>query len=292
MISDILEANKEFPWIFEIFIFLFGACMGSFMNVCIYRIPNGKSIVRPASQCKCGAFIKWYDNIPILSWFILRGKARCCGQKFSFRYPFNELLCAFMYYYLWISYVPCVAFALMFFLSLMLVVSYIDYDTMELSDILTVGGFIAGVFISAFVPELHLSEGQMQSHFIANSISSLLISLTGAFVGSGLLFWLRILAEYIFKREAMGEGDVVLIGCIGAFCGWQGALFAIFGGSVLGSVLIIPVVIFKKIFLKSKSADCEIPFGPWLALGAAVYILFLNPEVDAYFESIKSLFGI
>ena len=144
--NDILEANREFPWIFDIFMFLFGACMGSFMNVCIYRIPSGKSQIRPGSRCKCGAPIKWYDNIPILSWFILRGRARCCGQKFSFRYPFNELLCACLYLYLWLSYSPALALALMFFLSLMIVVSFIDFDTMELSDVLTVGGVFGRSF--------------------------------------------------------------------------------------------------------------------------------------------------
>ena len=290
MMNDILEANREFPWIFEIFMFLFGACMGSFMNVCIYRIPSGKSIVRPGSRCKCGAPIKWYDNIPILSWFILRGKARCCGQKFSFRYPFNELLCACLYLYLWLSYSPALALALMFFLSLMIVVSFIDFDTMELSDVLTVGGFLAGVLVSAFVPELHLGDSCAGRPFVANSLVSISLSLLGAFVGSGILFWFRLLAEYLFKREAMGEGDVVLIGCIGAFCGWQGAIFAIFGGSVLGSVLMVPILIFNRLCSK-RGGSCEIPFGPWLALGAAVYVLFLKAEVDSYFASIIELFS-
>lgn len=289
--NDILEANREFPWIFEIFIFLFGACMGSFMNVCIYRIPQGKSIIRPGSRCQCGAPIKWYDNIPILSWFILRGKARCCGQKFSFRYPFNELLCACLYLYLWLSHAPALALALMFFLSLMLVVSFIDFDTLELSDALTVGGFLAGLVISALVPELHLSEAYAYRPFLANSIESLALALAGAFVGTGILFWFRLLAEYLFKREAMGEGDVVLIGCIGAFCGWQGAVFSIFGGSVLGSVLMIPIVIFNKCRSKPEGG-CEIPFGPWLALGAAIYVLFLKADVDLYFASIAGMFSL
>lgn len=292
MISDILAANEEFPWIFEIFIFLFGACAGSFMNVCIYRVPNGQSIVHPASHCKCGAPIKWYDNIPILSWFLLGGKARCCGQKFSFRYPFNEALCACLYFYLWISHEPFVALALMLFLSLMLVASFIDFDTMQLPDSITVGGFFACVVLSGLVPALHLNEPEMSGvPYWLNSMTSVVISLTGAFVGSGILFWLRIIAQCFFKREAMGEGDVVLIGCIGAFCGWQGAIFAIFGGSVLGSILMIPFMIFKRLFSKS-GGNCEVPFGPWLALGAAIYILFLQNSTDMYFTAVKSMFGL
>ena len=125
--------------------------------------------------------------------------------------------------------------------------------------------------------------------FLFYAIKSALISVIGIAVSTGFLYWFRLLAEYVFKREAMGEGDVVLIGCIGAFCGWQGAIFAIFGGSLIGSLIMIPIIIWFRIFVRRKKIMETIPYGPWLAIGAAVY-LFVQKYVDFYFEGIKAIF--
>ena len=289
MMENIKIVAENMPWLFAVFAFIFGACAGSFLNVCIYRIPKGESVVSPPSHCKCGAKIKWRDNIPLLSWFLLRGRARCCGGKFSFRYVVVEFLTAAVFAMLWCKFDPPASVVFMAFCSILIVASFIDIDTMELPDILTVGGCVLGCVLSFLVPQIHLKEIPADAPFLYCAVKSLIVSIIGACVGAGLLYWIRIVAECVFGREAMGEGDVVLVGCIGAFCGWQGALFAIFGGSLLGSVIMIPMLVLSK---KSEDGGGSnmIPFGPWLGLGAAVYLLFACGYVDAYFEGVRELF--
>lgn len=284
---SIFEAAREYPLIMQIFVFCVGACAGSFLNVCILRLPKGESIVAPPSHCKCGKRIKWFDNIPIISWFLLRGKARCCGAKISFRYPLVEALTAAMFLLLWISFEPAVAAAYMAFVSLMIFCAFVDIDTMQLPDFATVGGTLAGIALSAAIPALHGYCAE-EMHPLARHLGGLFASIAGAAVSTGVLYWIRLLSGIVFKREAMGEGDVLLIACIGAFCGWKGGLFALFGGSVLGCAAVLPVVAAARILGRGKDAgDLEIPFGPWLALGAAVYI-FISGGVGAYIENFAS----
>ncbi|MBR4597275.1 MAG: prepilin peptidase [Opitutales bacterium] len=290
MLENIELVAENMPWVFTAFAFIFGACIGSFLNVCIYRIPNGESIVRPPSHCKCGAKIKWFDNIPILSWFLLRGRARCCGRKFSFRYAFVEILTAYVFALVWAKFSPLAALVFMFFCALLIVASFIDIDCMELPDAITVGGCVAGCVLSFLVPQIHVKDMSADLPFLFYAVKSFMVSAIGAFVGAGLLYWIRLIAEVVFGREAMGEGDVVLIGCIGAFCGWQGALFAIFGGSLLGSAIMLPAVLFSKAFARGENLSRMIPFGPWLSLGAAIYLLFAGEYVDLYFEGIREIF--
>ena len=288
MLKNIELAAENMPWLFTAFAFVFGACVGSFLNVCIYRIPNGESVVRPPSRCKCGAKIKWHDNIPILSWFLLRGKARCCGRRFSFRYAFVEILTAVIFALVWAKFPPLASLVFMLFCAILIAASFIDIDCMELPDFLTVGGCVAGAALSFFVPQVHISDFSAGNPFLFYAIKSLMVSAIGAC--AGLLYWIRLMAEVVFRREAMGEGDVVLVGCIGAFCGWQGALFAIFGGSLLGSVVMLPVVLFSKAFSREEKFARMIPFGPWLSLGAIIYVLFAGEYVDLYFEGIREIF--
>lgn len=317
MTEAIRLIQQTIPWYFPAVAFVFGACIGSFLNVCIYRIPAGKSIVRPGSHCACGKPIAWYDNIPIFSWFILRGKARCCGAPFSFRYPFVELLTGGLFLGCWFAAASWqVALAWMFFTSIMVCAAFIDMDTFTIPDRFSIGGCIAGVLVSIIVPALHT-----QGHgFLFGSFVSMVKSLEGAFVGTALVYWIMVLAEVILKKPAMGEGDVKLMGAIGAFCGWQGAVFALFGGAILGSVAIFSWSLTQVILGKgwpspgASAADAEaasdsgetsdgetdedeevpagaIPFGPSLAGGALVYVIFAQPYVHAYFEQIAFLFG-
>ncbi len=287
---SILDTINEFPIIMQIFAFCMGACIGSFLNVCIYRIPKGESIVKPPSHCKCGKLINFYDNIPILSWFILRGKARCCKGKISFRYPLVEALTAVLFLLLWINFPPQIALAYMAFVCLMIFCTFVDIDTMTLPDVATVGGTFLGIVLSSAIPSIHVNSTENTLPFLTH-VEGFGISLFGAIVAAGIVYWIRLLAECIFKREAMGEGDVILLGCIGAFCGWQGAVFAFFGGSVLGCFIVVPIVLVKQLFgsKKEDSSNLEIPFGPWLALGAVVYI-FIADYVDAYFANFAQLF--
>lgn len=318
MIVQNMQAFTEaFPWFMPSVFFIFGAIVGSFLNVCILRLPKGLSIVSPPSHCfSCGAKIAWYDNIPILSWLILRGKARCCGAKFSCRYCIIELItaCIFLALALLLP-LPKALFGAIF-AAIMVVCTFIDIDTLSLPDVVTVGGCVAGGLISFAFPQVQDAYMEGYPYFIS-MIKSLIISVAGAAVGSGLLYWIRLCAEVVFKREAMGEGDVVLIGCIGAFCGWQGALFAIFGGSVIGCLIMVPYMVFTVLLkrfglLKDKeipsgnaadkdiddahnagnSAELDIeesdegmiPFGPWLCIGGLIYYIFLSDFIKAYID--------
>jgi leader peptidase (prepilin peptidase) / N-methyltransferase len=321
MNDTIRFVEEMMPWYFPAVAFVFGACIGSFLNVCIYRIPAGKSIVRPGSHCACGKPIAWYDNIPILSWFILRGKARCCGRPFSFRYPFVEILTGGLFLGCWlVAPTPCAALCWMVFMSLMVCATFIDLDTFTIPDRFSIGGLIVGVLLSILVPAMH-THGQ---GFLFGSFVSMIESLEGAFVGTALVYWIMVLAEVVLKRPAMGEGDVKLMGAIGAFCGWQGAMFALFGGAIIGTVAIFSwtltqMILGKGFHLKpvekeaakdepaaENKADGEakadaggddevpagaIPFGPSLAGGAVVYLLWAQPYVASYFGQLSFLFN-
>lgn len=297
---DIAEINAQFPEIFDAFFFCLGACVGSFLNVCIYRIPKGESIVRPPSHCACGKPIRWFDNLPIVGWFLLRGRARCCGRRISFRYPFVETLTAAIFLALWTTATPYAAFAGMVFAAIMIFCAFVDIDHMMLPDFATIGGTAAGFALSLMMPQIHGTLIE-DAPFAASVVASGIKSAVGIAVGSGVLYWVRTLGECVFKKEAMGEGDVILIGCIGAFCGWQGAIFAIFGGSIIGALTMIPIVATKRVFSKksaprkkfadgSEADPLAIPFGPWLACGGLLYFVFLKTWVDSYFANIASAF--
>ncbi|HSH08754.1 MAG TPA: prepilin peptidase, partial [Oceanipulchritudo sp.] len=242
---------------------LIGACVGSFLNVVIYRMPAKQSVVTPRSHCRCGKPIAWYDNIPVLSWFLLRGRCRHCGEKFSFRYPMIEAGTALLFLGLWNAGGWPVGLVWIVFAGLMIPAAFIDLDTMEIPDTFSIGGFIVGMVLSVAVPAIHGVDPS--GLFFIDGIRGGVAGLQGAFVGSGLVLWVALVAEAILRREAMGFGDVKLMGAIGAFCGWQGAVFAFFGGAVLGCLLLAVCWPFMK---RTESAEGHrIPFGPALAAG-------------------------
>ncbi|HZP60956.1 MAG TPA: prepilin peptidase [Opitutaceae bacterium] len=305
--SVLADFSASLPWFFPTLAFVVGACVGSFLNVVIYRVPAAKSIIRPGSHCACGAPIAWYDNIPLLSWLILRGRARCCGRPFSVRYPFVELLTALLFLACWMLFSPASpakAVCGMVFLSVLICATFIDLDHFLIPDPFTIGAAFAGLLLSILVPALH---GQAMDVFAVNAMRSGLIGLQGLLIGSGLVLWIALAAEAVLKKEAMGFGDVKFIGMIGAFCGWQGAIFAVFGGAVVGTVWFALALAGQKIFRSQKAAlpaespDAEgqpaalgfgvhVPFGPMLAIAAALYFLWLHGAVDAYFAALRELF--
>lgn len=265
--------------------FLVGACIGSFLNVVIYRMPAGKSVVRPRSHCRCGALIAWYDNIPILSWFFLRGRCRHCGAGFSFRYPLIELGTALVFLGLWRVGGWPEGIAWMLFAAMMIPAAFIDLDTMEIPDRFSIGGCLAGLLLSVLIPSLHGLDPS--GLYLVDAIRGAVAGLLGAFVGSGLILWVALFAEAVLRKEAMGFGDVKLMGAIGAFCGWQGAVFSFFGGAVLGCLM----VAVSWPFLRKAPGDSarRIPFGPALAGGALLYLLLARPYVSQYFENIRQV---
>lgn len=303
MLDSCIQVNAAFPWFFPSFAFLFGLLVGSFLNVCILRIPLGKSIVRPGSHCSCGKPIAWHDNIPVLSWFLLRGRARCCGASFSFRYPAIELLTGLLFLASWLLFSPEKALCGMVFLSCLICATFIDLDHMIIPDGFTIWLAVAGVLLSFVFPSLH---GENSGYFLLDSIRSAGTSLVGLLIGSSLILWIALLAEAILKKDAMGFGDVKFMGAIGAFTGWQGSLTAIFGGAIVGSLWFAIALLVKAVrgdkapkILKAENAEgqavevgfgAQVPYGPMLAIAGALHFLWLHTYINAYFDELGTLF--
>jgi leader peptidase (prepilin peptidase) / N-methyltransferase len=310
--------NEDFPWFFSLLAGVFGALTGSFLNVCIYRIPAERSIIFPGSTCACGRPIPFYHNIPILTWLLLRGKASCCGAPFSIRYPVIELLTAVLFFWVWTIHPPVVALLGMVFIAFLICATFIDLDHMIIPDRFSIGGMVLGVVLSVAFPALHQIEGPA----VVSNIQSGVTSILGALIGAGLVYWIAVLGEVVFRKPAMGEGDVKFVGFIGAFCGWQGAVFAMFGGALVGSVVLLPCLLIGRLFgikaripaesqaetgvetgvemgVESAAEPCEedvvqfgaqVPFGPMLAVAGLIYFLGFHIYVDAYLADIAASF--
>lgn len=247
------------------FLFIMGLILGSFANVCIYRMPRDMSIIKPASHCtNCNNSIKWYDNIPVISYLFLRGKCRRCGAKISFIYPAIEILCGIlfvsMYFPFGFSYILFPFCLLVFSL---LVITAIDFEFQIIPDEFSFMLMIVGLFTSFFNPVLGDTFGQR-----------ILNSFIGLLAGGGSLLAVAIVGKWIFKKDAMGGGDIKLMAGVGAFIGWEKVLFAIFIASVLGSIVGIILILLKKIIKKQ-----EIAFGPYLALGSYAVLFLPAPNI-------------
>ncbi len=237
-----------------LFSVLFGLCLGSFANVCIYRIPLNKSIVHPASSCPaCGVKIRFFDNIPVISYLLLMGCCRQCEISISMRYPLVEILMAFLSLVLFIRFgfqLQYIQF--MVFAGTLVILSFIDLDHKILPDILTLPGIAVGWLVS----------------FLPGGISWT-DSLIGLAAGWGSLYLVATVYERITGREGLGGGDIKLLAMIGAWMGWQSlpliVLMSSLSGAVIGSVFILS---------GGKGARTQIPFGPFLSLGALSYLFF------------------
>ena len=240
----------------------FGALIGSFLNVCIYRLPRGESIVWPGSHCPvCGTSIAWYDNVPVLSYLALLGRCRRCRAPISIRYPVVEGANAAGYVIIlntfglnWTSVLYCILF------SALLVVTGTDLTHKIIPNVVTVPGTILGLLGAATV----LPVGPVNA-------------LLGVAVGGGILWALAWASPYLFGKEGMGGGDIKLLAMVGAFLGWKPALLTIMIGSLVGSVIGISLIVFRLM----KRYE-YIPFGPFLLLCALVSMLFAQPLLDWY----------
>ena len=296
MLSQLAEVNTALPWFFPTFVFVLGAMVGSFLNVCIYRIPAEKSIVTPGSHCACGKPIAWFDNLPILSWFILRGKARCCGRPYSFRYAFVEALTGGLFLACWLLFPPAKAACGFVLVSALVAATFIDLDHFIIPDRFTIGLGIVGVLLATFVPALH-GHAPSNPPLLAN-IRSFGDAVIGMLIGAGLVVWIAVLAEAALKKEAMGFGDVKLVGAIGAFTGWQGAMFSVFGGALVGTGWVALAWLVQQISGKksaiappTESAEgvpaelgfgAQVPFGPMLAIAGLAHFLWFHRWTAAY----------
>ncbi|MBF0568021.1 MAG: prepilin peptidase [Nitrospirae bacterium] len=244
---------------------VFGLIVGSFLNVCIYRLPiKGLSIVTPPSGCPvCGKRIKPWHNIPVISYLALRGRCAYCGVHISLRYPVVELLNAVFYVLIYAKFgLSAYSIYYMMFVSALIVITFIDIDYQIIPDVITLPGIVLGVVGSIFIlPEPHYGR---------------LIGISGSLIGlltGGVIFY--IIA--VVSRGGMGGGDIKFMAMVGATMGWKSVLLTIFIGSFAGSVYGISLMVFK-----GKGRKTRIPFGPFLSLGAAVS-LFYSREIIAFY---------
>ncbi len=258
----------EFPQGLVIFlIFWLGACIGSFLNVCIFRMPEKKSVVSPGSACPgCGHQLSWWENIPLISYLILRAKCRECGGSISVQYPLVEGVNGLMYVLFWLRFgygIPAVIYCLFF--SAMLVVTLIDLRHYIIPDAISVYGIPVGFAASFFLPGV-----------------SWLDSLLGIVFGGGILYLVAWGYYFFTKREGMGGGDIKLLAMIGAFLGWQAIPAVIFFSAAAGSLIGVAMMVFSK-----KGRHHALPYGPFLA-GAAVFYLFYGHEIIEWYLRILS----
>ncbi len=256
--------------IVSLFIFLTGLCIGSFLNVCIWRIPRDESIAWPGSHCPaCNHPIAPWDNIPLLSWLILNGKCRHCKAPISPRYFLVELLTGALFAALWILHgASLLTPAYLLFTCALLLGTFVDLDHLILPDRVTIGGMIAGPLLSFALPAL---QGQTER------LPALLHSLAGLALGFGALWLVATVGRLVLHREAMGFGDVKLLGAIGACLGWQAVLFTIFLSSLSGTLLGLALIAAGR-----KELQSRIPYGPHIALAALVWMLCGPACVDLY----------
>jgi len=235
--------------------FLFGAAMGSFANVLIHRLPRGASIVTPGSRCpSCGTGIRWYDNIPVLSYFVLRGRCRACGKTISPRYPLVETLSGLLFVSVVIRFgIQPATVVLALFSWALLVITFIDLDHRIIPDVLSLPGIVLGLAYS-----------------LAPGFPRPVDSALGVAAGAGFLLLILYAYEKIMGEEGMGLGDVKLLGMIGAFLGWQALPVTIMVSSLTGSVVGVGYALVKG----EPVRKFPVPFGPFLALGALVHLFF------------------
>jgi len=247
-------------------VFLFGISFGSFLNVLIFRLPRKESLVKPPSKCPdCGSRIRFFDNIPIISYIILGGKCRRCKKSISLRYPFIEILSGLLTVFAIYSFGFSIKGIEAAYLSLIfLAIFFIDLDYTIIPDVFTLSGIVIGFAVSLF----------------PDSIIGWKHSLIGIAVGGGAFTLVGILGEFIFKKEALGFGDVKYAAMVGAFLGWKNLVLMLIIASFLGSVIGISLIYLSG----KKGKSTYIPFGPFLTIGAWISIYFGEYLIEAYLD--------
>lgn len=251
---------------FYLIVFLFGAVIGSFLNVCIYRIPRDLSIVWPSSRCpSCGSPIRPWDNIPVLSYLLLGGKCRSCRAGISIRYPVVEALNGAFYLLLMWRFGPywhTLVYAL--FCSAMIVITFIDLDFQIIPDRITLPGIPLGLLAGSML---------LPDPFLRAVPLGWKASLIGAASGFLFYYFIAVAGEKLLKKEAMGGGDIKMMAMVGGFLGWKGIILTTFLGSLFGSVIGLLMILFR-----GRERGSQIPFGPFLAAGA-LFSLFYGQEI-------------
>jgi leader peptidase (prepilin peptidase)/N-methyltransferase len=258
--------------IIKIFVFIFGSIVGSFLNVCIYRMPREESVVTPRSHCpNCNSIIYWYDNIPILSYLILRARCRFCKKPVSLRYPIVELLTAivFVLLYNYFGLSPKL-FVYLLFICGLIVATFVDIAHRIIPDEISISGIVLGFILSIIFPQLQNEQIRLWAGFQ---------SVLGILVGGGIIYLTGVLGDFIFKKETMGGGDVKLLAMIGAFFGWKIALLTFFLAPFFGLIVGIIVLI--------RTKDHLIPYGPFLSLAAVVSVFYFQQIMNFVFGNYR-----
>jgi leader peptidase (prepilin peptidase) / N-methyltransferase len=247
--------------------FLFGSLVGSFLNVCIYRLPKEESIVFPGSHCPaCQAAIRPWDNIPILSFLLLRGRCRACGSPIAWRYPLVECLTGFLFAVTVSRHgVTPLALSLLAFLSALVVIAFIDLDHQIIPNAVTMPGIPLGLLVGLLLGEPPILDRVM-----------------GTLAGAGFLYLVLFFGSALYGQEAMGEGDLNLIALVGAFLGWRGVVVTILVGCLAGSAVGLTLIGLRRLQRREP-----IPFGPFLAFGAFVAAFWGEQAVAWYLSFLR-----
>ena len=262
---------------------LFGLLIGSFLNVCIYRLPRDLSVIRPRSFCpECERGIAWYDNVPLLSFVLLRGRCRHCRQRIGWRYPLVEMLTGGLFFCAVLGVGPTLAaLKLCVFCAMAVELVFSDIEERILPDEFTLGGTAIGLAFAAFIP----SPGGILSVFLPDlrneRVLSLLESAFAAAFASGVMWLVGALYRKIRHREGLGLGDVKMVAMIGAFLGLQGVLLTLIVGSTLGAVIGLAFILITR----KDAAQYELPFGAFLGV-AAVGVAFYGELVVAWWSRV------
>jgi leader peptidase (prepilin peptidase) / N-methyltransferase len=260
-----VDAPAELALLIQILVFFLGCCLGSFLNVVIYRLPQALSIVSPGSHCpRCKHDVAPYDNIPLLSYLILRGRCRHCGAAISLRYPLIEALAGLLTLFLFRNH----GWQAQFFIELLftyslLVIFFIDLDTMLIPDIISLSGIAIGLATSFFTPRL-----------------TWLDSLLGILLGGGFFYLIAIGYRWWRGQEGLGGGDIKLLAMIGAFLGCPGVVCTILAGSISGTI--VGLIVMRR---SRQGLTTMLPFGPFLALGALGYLFWGETFVTWYWRT-------
>ena len=310
-------ADSPVGIVYGIYFFFFGIVIGSFLNVCITRIPEDISIVSPGSRCpKCKTAIKFYDNVPVFAWVWLRGKCRACGEPISVMYPLVELATGLLFVAAFLEYgITQATVKWLFFTCLIIVLTITDLRVRLLPDLVTWPGFAAGLALSAVVPPSGgfgeaLSRRLLHEHLQANA-AGLVDAILGATFGSFLLWGLAAGYKLVRKREGMGFGDVKMMAMVGAFVGLRGTFWTILLGSLLGSVIGLSVVVAlylggwqRELAERANrrklgtvnglrwtiASQYQLPLGTFLGIGALA-IVYLGPLIGREWPELRGIFG-
>jgi leader peptidase (prepilin peptidase)/N-methyltransferase len=243
---------------------LVGLCFGSFLNVCILRLPHDQSLLRPRSTCpQCKQPIAWRDNIPVVSWLWLRGRCRWCRKPISAQYPVIEALVGVLFGVAVLAYGASLhAVSAAVFGTLLLGIAITDARHYLIPDEFSLGGLVLGLALA-----------------LGGGAQGFLQAVLGAAVGFALLWGVAQAGAWVFKEEAMGGGDIKMMAMVGGFVGWRGVLLTVFAGAALGSLIFVPLSIKKKRL---------VPFGVFLAVGAAVTYVFGDAILAWYGHFLQS----